>query len=78
MEKIKVILWGLGTMGTLMAKIIAEKRASKLRAVDRDPGKIGRALGEVTGRGSGKIKILATGRSSGRGAMQYSWRPPLL
>lgn len=59
MEKIKVILWGLGTMGTLMAKIITEKEGIEVAgAVDRDPGKIGRALGEVTGcPGQEKIKI---------------------
>ncbi|NLK20049.1 MAG: NADP-binding protein, partial [Synergistaceae bacterium] len=45
MEKIRVILWGLGTMGTLMAKIIGGKEGIEVvGAVDTDPGKIGRAL----------------------------------
>ncbi|MGI6253704.1 MAG: hypothetical protein ACOYJV_09735 [Aminivibrio sp.] len=50
MKKIKVILWGLGTMGTLMAKIIGEKEGLEIAgALDSDPEKGGKPLGALTG-----------------------------
>jgi hypothetical protein len=61
LEKIRVILWGLGSMGTLAAKIIAEKEGIEVvGAVDTDPRKIGRALSEITGC-AGQEKIIVTG-----------------
>lgn len=50
MKKIKVILWGLGAMGTLMARIIAEKEGVEIvGAIDSSPEKRGKSLGELTG-----------------------------
>jgi len=50
MENIKVIVWGIGTMGTLMAKILAGKEGVELvGALDSAPGKTGRPLSEITG-----------------------------
>lgn len=50
MKKIKVILWGLGTMGTLMAKIIGEKEGLEIAgALDSDPEKGGKPLRALTG-----------------------------
>ena len=50
MKKIKVILWGLGTMGTLMAKIIGEKEGLEIvGALDSDPEKGGKPLRALTG-----------------------------
>ncbi|MFA5473516.1 MAG: hypothetical protein WC452_07840, partial [Aminobacteriaceae bacterium] len=57
MENIKVIVWGIGTMGTLMAKILAEKEGVELvGALDSAPDKVGRPLSEIT-RISGHEKI---------------------
>ena len=59
MENIKVIVWGIGTMGTLMAKILAEKEGVELvGALDSAPDKVGRPLSEITGiSGHEKINV---------------------
>lgn len=59
MENIKIILWGIGTMGTLMAKILAGKEGVELvGTLDSSPGKAGRPLSEITGiSGHEKINV---------------------
>ncbi|WP_138203162.1 2,4-diaminopentanoate dehydrogenase [Haloimpatiens lingqiaonensis] len=48
MSKVKVISWGLGAMGSGMAKMLLEKKDVEIvAAVDMAPFKIGRDLGEV-------------------------------
>jgi 4-hydroxy-tetrahydrodipicolinate reductase len=55
MEDVKVILWGLGYIGSEAAKMILKKKGVKIAAViDDDPIKAGRDLGEI-------IKIEKTG-----------------
>lgn len=51
MEKIRVIHWGLGAMGSGMARLVAEKEGMEIiGAIDMDPKKVGRDLGEVLGK----------------------------
>jgi len=48
MENIKVILWGLGAMGTGISKMILTKKGIEIvGAIDRDPSKLGKDLGQV-------------------------------
>lgn len=48
MEEIRVVQWGLGAMGSGMAKLILEKPRMRLvGAIDKDPSKVGKDLGEV-------------------------------
>ena len=48
MSKIKVVSWGLGAMGAGIAKLINSKQGMKLvGAIDKDPAKIGKDLGEI-------------------------------
>lgn len=55
-DTIRVIHWGLGAMGGGMAKLVSRKPGLEIvGAIDKDPRKIGRDLGEV----------LALGRSLG-------------
>lgn len=52
MDKVKVISWGLGAMGSGMAKMLLEKKDVEIvAAVDMAPFKIGKDLGEVLGVG---------------------------
>jgi 4-hydroxy-tetrahydrodipicolinate reductase len=57
MRKIRVIQWGLGAMGSGMARLVLEKDGLELvGAVDMRPDYIGRDLGDVLGSG-GKLGI---------------------
>jgi 4-hydroxy-tetrahydrodipicolinate reductase len=48
MSKIKVLQFGLGAMGSMMARIALEKEGLELvGAIDRDPEKLGKDLGSV-------------------------------
>ncbi|MHB8757847.1 MAG: 2,4-diaminopentanoate dehydrogenase [Bacillota bacterium] len=50
MAEIRVIHWGLGAMGGGMVRLVARKPGLRsVAAVDRDPRKVGRDLGEVAG-----------------------------
>lgn len=52
MESVRVILWGLGAMGSGIAKLLCEKRGvSIVGAIAGRPDKRGRDLGEVIGLG---------------------------
>ncbi|MEY8001510.1 2,4-diaminopentanoate dehydrogenase [Clostridium sp. Mt-5] len=47
-RKIRVIIWGLGSMGSGIAKMILSKKGFTIvGAIDMDPGKIGKKLYEV-------------------------------
>lgn len=61
MEPIRVVIWGLGTMGTLMAKILSEKEGIEITgAVDLNPEKAGKSLGDITGSSRhGEITVTA-------------------
>lgn len=48
MENIKVILWGLGAMGTGIGNMILTKKGIEIvGAIDKDPSKLGKDLGQV-------------------------------
>ncbi len=48
MSDIKVVSWGLGAMGAGIAKLVNSKKDMKLvGAIDKDPAKIGKDLGEI-------------------------------
>lgn len=48
MENVKVIVWGLGAMGTGISKMILTKKGIEIvGALDKDPTKLGKDLGEV-------------------------------
>jgi 2,4-diaminopentanoate dehydrogenase len=50
MKKIRVLQWGLGAMGSGMAKLMLEKKGLKIvAAVDGRPDYVGKDLGEVLG-----------------------------
>jgi 4-hydroxy-tetrahydrodipicolinate reductase len=50
MNPVKVILWGLGSMGSLAARMLDEKEGVEIvGAVDSHPAKSGRSLGELFG-----------------------------
>lgn len=50
MQKLRVVQWGLGAMGSGMAKLIATKEGLQLvGAIDKRPDYLGRDLGEVLG-----------------------------
>lgn len=58
MQSIKLVQWGLGAMGSGMARLALEKTGIELAgAIDKDPGKIGKDLGEVLeiGRKTGVV-----------------------
>jgi 2,4-diaminopentanoate dehydrogenase len=49
-KKIRVIQYGLGPIGTSIARLMREKQAIEIiGAIDTDPAKVGRDLGEVAG-----------------------------
>lgn len=51
MENIKVIMWGLGAMGSGMANYLLEKKGFQIvGAIDKDPGKISVDVGEIVGK----------------------------
>ncbi|MGM0410572.1 MAG: 2,4-diaminopentanoate dehydrogenase [Bacillota bacterium] len=48
MSDIKVVSWGLGAMGAGIAKLVNSKKDMKMvGAIDKDPAKIGKDLGEI-------------------------------
>jgi 4-hydroxy-tetrahydrodipicolinate reductase len=49
MRKIKAIIYGAGTVGQLMTRLMLEKGVEVTGAIDSDPKKAGRDLGEVAG-----------------------------
>ncbi|MGB6898280.1 MAG: hypothetical protein WBE12_06810, partial [Candidatus Acidiferrum sp.] len=49
-KKIRVIQYGVGPIGASIARLMREKQAIEIiGAIDTDPAKVGRDLGEVTG-----------------------------
>jgi hypothetical protein len=63
---IKVLHFGLGPIGAGVVKQVADRKGFKIvGAVDIDPGKVGRDLGEVASVGrSLKVKVSADGRKT--------------
>jgi 4-hydroxy-tetrahydrodipicolinate reductase len=63
---IKVLHYGLGPIGAAVVKQVAARRGFKIvGAVDIDPAKVGRDLGEVAGVGRAlKIKVSADAKKT--------------
>ena len=63
---IKVVHYGLGPIGAAVVKQVADRRGFKIvGAVDIDPGKVGRDLGQVAGVGRAlKIKVSGDARKT--------------
>jgi 4-hydroxy-tetrahydrodipicolinate reductase len=52
MTPVRAIVYGVGAMGSIMARLMLEKDVEIVGAVGRSPEKVGRDLGEVAGLGS--------------------------
>jgi 2,4-diaminopentanoate dehydrogenase len=50
-RKLKAIVYGVGAMGSIIARLLLEKDVEIVGAIARSPNKIGRDLGEVAGLG---------------------------
>jgi 4-hydroxy-tetrahydrodipicolinate reductase len=62
MKKIRVLQWGLGAMGSGMAKLMLEKSGIKIvAAVDGRPDYVGKDLGEILGAGK-KLGVKVTNK----------------
>ena len=60
MSEIKVLLWGLGAMGSGMAEMLLAKENLRLVAViDQDRDKVGRDLGSLTGSAPVGVRVTA-------------------
>jgi 4-hydroxy-tetrahydrodipicolinate reductase len=60
MKKIRVVQWGLGAMGSGMARLMLEKTGLKLvGAIDQRPDYLGKDLGDVLGTGK-KLGVKVT------------------
>ncbi len=58
-ENIRVVIYGLGAIGALIAKNIIEKPWIKfISAIDIDPNKVGKDVGEVIGIGPMNVKVI--------------------
>lgn len=58
MKDYKIVVWGLGAMGSGMARLITTKKGMKIvGAIDKDPEKIGRELGNIIGTEPLGIKV---------------------
>ncbi|MBE3579632.1 2,4-diaminopentanoate dehydrogenase [Caldanaerobacter subterraneus] len=58
MENIKVVVWGLGAMGSGIAKMILSKKGMEIvGAIDTDPNKIGKDLNELLGTNSKSVYV---------------------
>ena len=55
---IKIILWGLGAMGSGIARLLLKKKGVRIvAAFDRDPTKAGKDLGELLGLENYGVKV---------------------
>ncbi len=51
MRPVRAIVYGVGAMGSIMARLMLDKGVEIVGAVGRSPEKVGRDLGEVAGLG---------------------------
>src|SRR5262245_39308472 len=61
-KKIRVVQYGVGPIGASIARLMRQKQALELvGAIDKDPAKIGRDLGELAGTGDAPWGIPISG-----------------
>jgi 4-hydroxy-tetrahydrodipicolinate reductase len=51
MDKIKAVIYGVGTMNSIIARYLLDADVEIVGAISRSPGKVGKDLGEVAGLG---------------------------
>ena len=51
MKKIKAVVFGVGTMNSIITRMLLEKGVEIIGAISRSPAKVGKDLGELTGLG---------------------------
>jgi len=51
MKKIKAVIYGVGTMNSIITRMLLDKGVEIIGAISRSPAKVGKDLGEVTGLG---------------------------
>ena len=49
MKKIKAVVFGVGTMNSIITRMLLEKGVEIIGAISRSPAKVGKDLGELTG-----------------------------
>jgi 2,4-diaminopentanoate dehydrogenase len=49
---VRVVVYGVGAMGSIMTRLLVEKGATAVGAIGRSPEKVGRDLGDVAGLGA--------------------------
>jgi 4-hydroxy-tetrahydrodipicolinate reductase len=70
-KKIRVIQYGIGPIGASIVKLLREKESIELvGAIDTDPGKVGRDLGEVVGASDAPWGVKVSG--DGKGVLEQS------
>ena len=52
MTPVRAIVYGVGAMGSIVARLLIEKGVEIVGAIGRSPEKLGRDLGDVAGLGS--------------------------
>ncbi|MGI9569103.1 MAG: dihydrodipicolinate reductase, partial [Desulfobulbia bacterium] len=50
-KPIRVIVYGVGAMGSIITRLLLEKSVDIVGAIGRSPNKVGRDLGDVAGIG---------------------------
>ncbi len=69
MDDIRVALWGLGAMGSGMARVLSHRKGIRLvGVVDSDPQKVGRSLRDVAGIEDSDLTVVASMDEVGEGA----------
>ena len=51
MKKIKAVVYGVGTMNSIITRMLLDKGVEIIGAISRSPAKAGKDLGELTGLG---------------------------
>jgi len=65
-KKIRAIQYGIGPIGASILKLLREKEAIEIiGAIDRDPGKVGKDLGEIAGAADAPWGVRVSGDAKG-------------
>ena len=65
-KKIRVVQYGVGPIGASIVRLMRQKASLEIvGAIDRDPGKVGRDLGEVVGAADGRWNVAIAADAAG-------------